>query len=143
MAKASELAMPQRCRDHILKQFENVSDQLKHSVSKIYVMEGAYIKSLGDHAGALKAFEKALQIGYASRGGNPFEYLIDLWCVVGSLMACKDRDRAYGHLSKVSDARDFKSISPSEAQVTFKDLTLHYVMQYYGGKMSLIIVNRQ
>ena len=94
-------------------------------------MEGTYIKSLGDDAGALRAFEKALEIGYTSRGGSVFEYLIDLWRVVGASMACKNRDRAYDSLSKIWNARDFKSLPPSEAKAAFIDLTLHYSMPWW------------
>lgn len=133
MAEASEIVMPQRRRDEIIEFFQGqdipMASQL--CLSKLYVMEGTYVKSKGDHDGALEAFTKALKIGYASRGSMGLEYLKDMWRIVGASMACKDRDKAQSYLSKVWHSRGFKCLPPSDAKKAFVDLTIYYSMPWW------------
>ena len=132
MAIASEQAMSSHRRRFIMEAFNTQPPHLQHNtVVKLLVFEGTCLKHRGDHVGALKAYQRVTEIGYAVRGTSGFEHFTDLWRVTGAAMACKKKDLAFESLKKIWKAREFKALSATDAKAAFRDLSLKYAMPWW------------
>lgn len=139
MATAAESAMPSKRRKSIMKHFAHLPPRLQHnSIAKLHLLDGSFLKSRGDHSGALRSFERAADIGYAVRGTAFFDYLTDLWRITGAAMACKMVDLAHESLGKIWNGRDFQSLSPGEAKIAFMDLSLKYAMPWWRDEHGMV-----
>lgn len=135
MAVAAESVLPSQRRKFILKQFSHLPLSLQHTaIAKLHTLEGNIRKSQRDDMGALRSCEHAAEIGYAIRGNGPFEYLVDMWRIVGAAMACQKIVLAAASLESAWNHREFQSLSLGEAKSAFKDLTLKYTLPWWTDK---------
>ena len=115
-----------------MKAFADLPLYLQHNtVSKLYILEGAYLNSKGDCCGALRAYQKVAEIGYAVRGNISFEYYMDLWRIVGAAMAYDEVDLAHLQLERIWKSLQCGKLSSNDTKAAFFDLTLKYSMPWW------------
>ena len=129
MATAAENDMSSHQRKSIMTAFSHLPLYLQHNtISKLHIIEGSLLKSVGTYADVLQSFESAAAIDVATRRNSAFSYFEDLWHFVGASLACKNIERAYESLSKFWNAQAFKVMSSDAANSAFTDLSLKYTM---------------
>ena len=93
---AIESIIPSHQRKLIKESFRHLPLHLQNNtIYKLCIFEGEILNSLGDSDGALEQYEKAAEIGYATRGNAFFDYFEDLWRITGASLSYGKRDVAY------------------------------------------------
>lgn len=134
LAVAVDAAMSPHRRKYIMSVFAPLPLRLQHNtIAKLEVFAGACLQRRGDNSGALKAYERAGDIGFAVRGGGGMERAQDLWCVAGAAMACKRKERTVEALQEIWKGRGFEALSSTDARVAFSELTIHYSLPWWTG----------
>eukprot|EP00546_Thalassionema_frauenfeldii_P010104 CAMPEP_0178928772 /NCGR_PEP_ID=MMETSP0786-20121207/20129_1 /TAXON_ID=186022 /ORGANISM="Thalassionema frauenfeldii, Strain CCMP 1798" /LENGTH=801 /DNA_ID=CAMNT_0020604753 /DNA_START=885 /DNA_END=3287 /DNA_ORIENTATION=+ len=132
MAAAAESILPSQRRRFIFDQFSHLPLRLQHTaIAKLHVLEGSVLKSQKDNLGALASYKRAAEIGYEVRGTGTFEYLTDMWRIVGAAMACDQRDLALTSLETIWNHREFQSLPSEDKRDAFKELTLKYSLPWW------------
>jgi hypothetical protein len=134
MAKAAERALPSTRRHLLLSDYERYPAHIQHcAAAKLHIFEGSCLNDQGDYKGALRAFQRAADIGYAVRGeGFHMARAKDLWRIVGSAMRCKDQPLAEKMLQQIWRSGIFDGFSSaSEAREAFVILTTKYASPWW------------
>jgi tetratricopeptide (TPR) repeat protein len=140
MAKAAERALPSTQRYLLLADYEQYPAHIQHhAAAKLHIFEGSCLNDQGDSVGALRAFQRAADIGYAVRGGGSYmDRAKDLWRITGSAMGGKDRAHAEKVLLQIWHGGTFDGFSSvSEAREAFVDLTMKYAMPWWVDALDL------
>jgi hypothetical protein len=133
MSKAAERILPSTRRHLLLSDYERYPARIQHfSAAKLHVFEGSCLNDQGDNRGALRAFQRAADIGYAVRGGGfHMGRVKDLWRIAGSAMRCNDHPLAEKTLQQIWRSGIFDGFSStSEAREAFVDLTTKYAIPW-------------
>jgi hypothetical protein len=134
MAKAAERALPSSRRHLLLSIYERYPARIQHcAAANLHVFEGSCLNDQGDYKGALRAFQRAADIGYAVRGeGFHMGRAKDLWRITGAAMRCKDQPLAETTLRQIWRSGIFDGFSSAaEAREAFVDLTTKYASPWW------------
>jgi hypothetical protein len=134
MSKAAERALPSTQRHLLLSDYQRYPAHIQHfAAAKLHVFQGSCLNDQGDNKGALRAFQRAADIGYAVRGGGfHMGRVKDLWRIVGSAMRCNDLPLSEKTLQQIWRSEIFDVFSSAfEAREAFVDLTTKYAIPWW------------
>lgn len=94
MGLAADEVLPPQRRAEIMAAHESLPFEVQHStVALCNILCGSSLATRNHARGALQAFERAAEIGYAVRGGGPqTDRVMDLWRIAGAALNCGGRE---------------------------------------------------
>jgi tetratricopeptide (TPR) repeat protein len=131
LAIAAERVLPSPERKKLLRLFSTLPLGYQHYPGlQLWTMVGACEAARGNREAALRAHQKAAEIGYAVRGGYSVGWAKDQWKIAGASMACNNAEAALEVLCSIYTDVVLRS-GIEDTKKVFRGLTLEQSLSWW------------